>query len=433
MAELQLGRADYSRRVPKEARIQTRNRYFESNPVLNTTGVALIARPGLRRYAYVGAGPIRAIYTCPGDFSEALFVVSGTVLYRVDVDGTVTEIQAGLQATGWPRMAATAPIGTTPEYLFIADGAVLYCYIENSFAINSITGAPANNDVVVIDGTGSDEGSTYYQFTTGDVTADDANANGSEEYPWLVKVGANAAASWASFGYAISATGAAGTDYSTYLTANALVQTTSTDANSAYIRANTAGAAGNGIECTVTSPDSDIAWTSPTMTGGGSPQVFQVEVPGDVGVVDVAFCSSYIVVIPAQGNTINGRFYWIEPGETSINALDYATAERAPDPVNNVAVFQDQFWLAGTSTTEVWYFTGNIDAPAERLQGVTFERGTVAGTALAVKESMIIVDNDGGVFQISGALNRISNPSIEERIRESIQQQAAMDLAGQGN
>jgi hypothetical protein len=62
-----LARSDYFRGVAKEARILTRNRYFEGNPVLSEAQVALIARPGLRRWIYVGEGPIRpnGIYSQP--------------------------------------------------------------------------------------------------------------------------------------------------------------------------------------------------------------------------------------------------------------------------------------------------------------------------------------------------------------------------------
>ena len=82
--------------------------------------------------------------------------------------------------------------------------------------------------------------------------------------------------------------------------------------------------------------------------------------------------------------------------------------------------------MPGQTTTEVWYFTGDIDAPVTRLQGITFDRGTWEGTAIQVKTSMIIVDSDGGVFQIEGGIKRVSNSSVEERIREAMQKQAAL-------
>lgn len=418
MVDIPLARSDYFRAVAKEARIRTRNRYFEANPVLTATQVALIARPGLRRWLYVGEGPIRGIYSQPGSFNDALFVVSGPEWWRVDKDGTKTLLQAGIQGGGASvSMAGTGNIGDTPEFMFLADGSVLYLYIENGFARGTISGSPANNDVVRVD-------LMYYRFTNGSV---DAGAPaGTLANPWLVALGLNDAGSWENFGAAFGASGIPGTDYSTVLTANPVVQVVSTGATSLGVKATAAGALGNSVITTETG--AGIAWTAGTLTGGGAPSVTQVETPDDVGIISLGYIASYVVCVPAQGQGINGRFFWIDPGETVIDPLDFATAERAPDPIYSVVVFGDQFWLPGASTTEVWYFTGNDDSPVLRLQGVTFDRGTWEGTALQVKESMIIVDNDGGVFQIAGGLKRISRPDIEERVREAIQYQASQIL-----
>jgi len=414
MVDLPLGRADYHRSVAKEARIQTRNRYFEQNPVLTDGNSALIARPALRRWIYVGEGPIRAVYSQSGDFSEAAFVVSGNEWYRVDTDGTATLLQGGLQSGSAISMAATGFIGTTPEYLFMSDGRNLYLYIEDSYATGFISGSPANNDVIEI-------GGTYYKFTTASVDA--GSPAGTSANPWLVALGISSTIAWSNFSSALSATGTAGTTYSTVLVVNPSVQVIATDTTSVRVRADINGTLGNAI--TTTETGAGIAWLAGTLTGGGGPQVTQVETPDDVGVISLGYIASYVVVVPAQGAGINGRFYWIQPGETTIDALDFATAERAPDPIFGVVVFGDQFWLPGSTTTEVWYFTGNIDAPVQRLQGVTFDRGTWEGTAIQVKESMMIVDSDGGVFQIAGGLTRVSNPAIEERIRKAIQYQAS--------
>jgi hypothetical protein len=86
--------------------------------------------------------------------------VSDTEWYRVEKNGVKTLLQAGLQPTGSISMAGTANIGVTPEFMFMSDGRNLYCYIENGFAIGTISGSPANNDVVRV-------GSIYYKFTTG--------------------------------------------------------------------------------------------------------------------------------------------------------------------------------------------------------------------------------------------------------------------------
>jgi hypothetical protein len=416
MVDIPLSRSDYFRGVAKEARIRTRNRYFEQNPILTGQNSAMIARMGMTRYMYVGQDGIRGIYSQPGSFNGAAFVASGDNLWRVDTDGTKTFIGA----IGSPSpnnaviMAATANIGTTPAYLFVTGGGALNLYMENGYATGTISGTPANNDTVQI-------GGIYYKFTNGSVNA--GAPAGTLANPWLVALGVSAAAAWTNFSDAIDNSGTPGTQYSTALTANTTAKPTNRTGASVTVRATAIGTAGNTVATTETG--AAIAWTAATLTGGGGATWTQVQTPDDVGVLGLAFVASYVVVVPAQGNDINGRFYWIEPGETTIDPLNYATAERSPDPLTGIAVFGDQFWLPATATTEVWYFTGNIDQPVLRVQGVVFDRGAWEGTAIQVKDSMIIVDNEGAVFQVQGGTKRISRPDVEERIREAIQFQAA--------
>lgn len=409
MTDVPLSRSDYHRGVAKEARIETRNRYFEQNPVLTPGNFTMISRPALRRWLYVGNGPIRGVYSQPGTFNDDLFVVSDDAWYRVSKTGAITLLQAGIQPTGSIEQVGTANIGVTPEFMFMADGRNLYCYVENGFAKGTISGSPANNDVVRV-------GNVYYKFTTGSVDA--GTPLGTLAFPWLVAVGGTVTLSWANLAAAFDHSGIAGTQYSTALVANPDIVVIAVSATLVTVRATAIGALGNGVITTETG--AGMAWTAGTLTGGGTPNVTVVQTPDDVGVISLGYIASYVVVVPAQDEGVNGQFYWIDPGETTIDPLDFATAERAPDPILQVRVFVDQFWLPGTNTTEVWYFTGNADSPVARLQGVAFDRGTWEGTAVQVKESMIIVDTDGGVFQIAGGIKRISRPDIEERIRVAI-------------
>lgn len=415
--DIPLSRSDYFRGVAKEARIRTRNRYFEQNPILTDKQAALLARMGLRRYLYIGEGPVRATYSQSGSFSDALFVATGDALWRVDTDSTKTFIgnlgSPNIQNS--VSMAATSTIGETPAYLFVATGGAFMCYMENGYALGTISGSPANGNVVRI-------GAVYYQFTNGSVNA--GTPLGTLAFPWLVALGGSDTAAWQNLADAIGNMGVPGTQYSTALIASTEVIVQGNSTTTLSVRATAIGLLGNGVVTTETG--AGIAWTAGTLTGGGGPVWFQVATPDDVGIVSVGYIASHVVCVPAQGQGINGRFFWIDPGETTIDPLDFATAERAPDPVSEVVVFGDQFWLPGDGTTEVWYFTGNEDSPVLRVQGVVFDRGAWPGTAVKVKESMIIVDSDGGVFQISGAgaPKKISRPDVEERIREAIQYQA---------
>lgn len=419
MGDIALARSDYFRGVAKTARIRTRNRYFEQNPVLTAEQSALLARMGMKRWQYVGTGPIRGVYSQAGSFDDALFVASGEQLWRLEKDGTDTLIGTipSTDLKSSVSMAATSNIGTTPAYLFVAAGAGLMLYVENGFAQGTVTGTPTFADVLRID-------PVYYQFTNVSVNA--GTPAGTLANPWLVALGASSTEAWANFAAALGASGIAGTQYSTALVANAQVQVQTVAANLVTVRATVVGAPGNSIITTETG--AGIAWGSGTLTGGGAASWTQVTTPDDVGIVSLGYIASYVVAVPTQGQGINGRFYWIEPGETTIDALNFATAERAPDPISEVVVFGDQFWLPGDTTTEAWYFSGNFDAPVLRVQGVVFDRGAWEGTAVQVRDSMIIVDSGGAVFQITGGAKRISRPDIEERIRAAIQYQASLTI-----
>lgn len=413
--DIPLARGDYQRTIAKEARIRLRNRYFEQNPVLNDEPTALLARPGLRRWMPVGDGPIRSVYSEPGAFGDDLFVASGDKLYRVSVSGVVTLIGdiPSLNPKSSVSMAATSNIGTTPAYLFVASGSSLMCYMEDGYAHADVSGSPADADTIRV-------GDTYYRFVSGSV--DTGTPAGTLANPWLVKQGPAVLDSWRNFANALAATGVSGTDYSSALTANPSATITFYTGSTVRVRALAAGVIGDLIPVTTTG--NAIVWSSATLMGGGEPFWFQVKVPEDYGIISLAYIASHIVAVPTQGQDINGRFYWIKPGETIIDALDFATAERAPDPIHSVVVMGDQFWLMGTSTTEVWYFTGNIQSPVARMQGVVYDRGTWEGTTIRVGDSLILVDPEGAVFKLDGGISRISRPDVEQRIRQAIQRQA---------
>lgn len=418
MVDIPLGTSDWKRSVADEPDVAILNRYYEQNPTNLSTQVALLSRPSLKRYLSVGAGPIRSIYSQPGSFEDALFVVSYDEIYRVDQDETVTFIANGLAGASLkssPSMAATAKLGGTPEYLYIADGKVLWVYTEDGFAFGELTASStiASTDEVKI-------GDIYYKWTSGSVDA--GTPDGTVTNPWLVAVGVDNATSLDNLRVAIIAGLGQGTAYSTVLAANPDIVSTSSSSLHLEIRAILPGAGGNGLTTTVIS-GSTVSWGSGTLLHGGEPSFTQVIVPDDVGVVSVGYVAGFIIVVTAQGFGVNGRFYWINPGEVTIDPLNFATAERSPDPVISVRVVGDQFWLLGTNSTEVWYPTGDSTGitPFARVQGRLFDSGVWGGTDIAIRDTVVLVDNDGVVYAITGAgPKRISNSSIEERMREGI-------------
>lgn len=411
---------DAYRAVAKTPRIAFKNRLVEQNPVLTQNPVAAIARPAMRKFVEVGDGPIRSMYSASGLFDDSLFVVSGPNLYTLSVGGTVTFLgEISTNPLGDVSWAAVAGIGEVPSRLFFAEGGVLWVYSANGEARGQLqaSGAIVNGDVVRID-------DTYYQFTSGSV--DSGTPAGTAGAPWLVDIGVTDAASLDNLRHAINDTGTAGTTYSTALTEHPTVLCNAVSAADLFVAAKTYGADGNTIVTTETG--TNLSWGGGTLSGGGAPALRQVNMPNDVGAISVAHINSYVIVVPVQSEDLQttGRFYWVNPGETVVDDLDFATAERASDNVNQVKVFGNKFWLPGATTVETWITTGDPDAPMQRFDSILYDRGSWEGTAVQVKDSLIIADEHGGVFRISGGLERISRPDIEERIRKAIQQQEVL-------
>lgn len=406
------------RTVAEASQLIVKNRFFEQNPALNDSPASAISRPTLKKFTEIGTGPVRKLYSQSGLFNDALFAVSGTDLYKIDAatgaDTLIGTISSN--SLGDVSMASTAPIGTeVPAYLFIAEGGVLWVYTDNGQALGHLTASSqvSNGDVVRID-------SVYYQFVTSGV--DTGSPAGTVGNPWLVLIGANSTASMYNLYLAINALGTAGTTYSTALTAHATVSGYNQSGDDLYVVANVIGTAGNAIVTTETS--ATLSWAAATLENGGSPMLRQVLTPDDVGAISLAHINSYVIVVPTQDAELAGRFYWINPGEIEIDPLDYATAERSPDKIHQVVVFGEMFWLCGQKTTEPWITTGDLAAPMSRFSGILFDRGSWEGTAIQVKDSLIVVDEDGGVFQIANGQKRISTPAIEEKIRRAILNQA---------
>ncbi len=407
-----------ARQVAAEPVITLKNRYAEQNPRLNDTPVSLISRPRLKKFTEVGSGHIRKVFSTPGVFADELFVVSGTDLYRGGYDGAFDLIGTiSTSITGDVSMCAVAPIGTTPAFLYIAEGGVLWVYTENGQASGhlDITGTIANNDTVEIDG-------VYYKWVSTSVDA--GTPAGTVGSPWLVAKGTNNGEAMTNLYNAINLTGVAGTDYSTGTVQHTSMFAGSVSATDLYVYAIEFGISGNGKSLTETS--ANAAWTAATTAGGGADQIRQVMVPDDSGAISVAQINSYVIVVPTQTEEINGRFFWINPGETKIDPTDFATAERSPDGINQVVVFGEMFWLMGQNTTEPWITTGDQTAPVERFKGVLYDRGAWAGTAVQIKDRLVTIDEDGGVWMIAGGAQRVSSPDIEEKIRRAIHKAALL-------
>ncbi len=138
-----------------------------------------------------------------------------------------------------------------------------------------------------------------------------------------------------------------------------------------------------------------------------------VAFPDSAPVVWIGRLGGYFLAI--RGND-SQRFYWSTDGLTW-NALDFASAERRPDPLIGGLVIGDELWLFGTKTVEFFYQTTDTDAPFQRIAGRAYQRGCAARDTIALHDNAATWVGDNRIVFRGGAVpERISTHSIEERL-----------------
>jgi hypothetical protein len=135
--------------------------------------------------------------------------------------------------------------------------------------------------------------------------------------------------------------------------------------------------------------------------------------PDYADVVDIDTLNGYLLIA-----TGSGRFYWLVPGATAIDGLDFATAESAADGLVGVRRLVDEFGLFGASSVEVWQTTGDPDAPFNRAAGRQFDRGCVSrDTIQRFDNSILWVGDDLSIYRFSSVPGDQGDPSMSERLR----------------
>lgn len=103
---------------------------------------------------------------------------------------------------------------------------------------------------------------------------------------------------------------------------------------------------------------------------------------------------------------------------TSYSALDFATAESLPDNLVRVFAINNELWLFGDTTIEIWGNTGNATFPFERIRGTYIEVGTQAKYSVVNdQEGIFWLGDDNSIYQgIGYQAKRISTNPIEYAI-----------------
>jgi hypothetical protein len=147
----------------------------------------------------------------------------------------------------------------------------------------------------------------------------------------------------------------------------------------------------------------------------------QIDDPDFPGAVTVGYLNGYFVF-----NEPNSQRVWITSllDGTSIDPLDFASAEGSPDGLISVLVSHREAWLFGTNSVEVWYDSGAADFPLTPVQGALNEVGCIAPFSVAKLDNGIFwlgadARGQGIVYRANGyTAQRVSTHSIEWQIQQ---------------
>jgi len=147
-------------------------------------------------------------------------------------------------------------------------------------------------------------------------------------------------------------------------------------------------------------------------------QIGDVDFPG---AVTVGYLDGYFVF-----NEPNSQRVWVTSllDGTSIDPLDFASAEGSPDQLVSLIVDHREAWLFGTNSVEVWYDAGTPDFPLQRIQGAYNEIGCAAAYSVAKLDNTLFwlgkdARGQGIVYRANGYTGqRISTHAIEWHIQQ---------------
>ena len=147
----------------------------------------------------------------------------------------------------------------------------------------------------------------------------------------------------------------------------------------------------------------------------------QISDPDFAGAVTVAYLDGYFVF-----NQPNSQILWVTQllDGTSVDPLDFASAEGSPDGVVGIIADHRELWVFGTDSVEVWYDSGAADFPLTRIQGAFNEIGCVSAYTIAKMDNGLFwlgtdARGQGIVYRANGYTGqRISTHAIEYAIAQ---------------
>jgi hypothetical protein len=165
-----------------------------------------------------------------------------------------------------------------------------------------------------------------------------------------------------------------------------------------------------------------IACNGPGFIYNANTNVFAQITDSDyLGAVTVSYIDGYFVF-----NEPNSQKIWVTAllDGTSVNPLEFASAEGAPDNIVGIIADHRELWVFGDNSVEVWYNSGDVDFPFTRIQGAFNELGCAAAFSIAKMDNGLFwlgkdARGQGIVYRANGYTGqRISTHAVEWQIQQ---------------
>ena len=117
------------------------------------------------------------------------------------------------------------------------------------------------------------------------------------------------------------------------------------------------------------------------------------------------------------------RFGVSDAGDpTSVDGLNYATAESYPDDIVQIYAFNERVYIGGETSLEIWYNSGEGSPPFDRIQQSTTEVGVASPFSMANSdEYLYFLGSDNAVYRVSAYQPESVTPSaICKELREAV-------------
>lgn len=364
------------------------NLWIEPGPQGGRSPATLIGAPNAKAFASgMDSGPIRAMIDALG----YVWALSAGTVYYIDSAGTATA--AGgitVDTTGWACMATD---GETVAITANRSGYVISGQAASGTL--TLTGNAVDAETVII-------GSTTYTWRTAITAA-----------AYDVLIGASASASLDNLISAINRTGAAGIAYSEATTRHTSVSAAPGAGDTMVVTALTAGVSGNTIATTETMTNGSFG--AATLGAGVNFTVSAITDPDFPGATSVDFADGYMLfTTPDSGQWFISDLY----DSGTYDALDFTTAEAAPD--NNVRLIVDhgEVLIFGEKSIEPYSNQGAADFPFVRVPGGRIERGCAAKASVAKMDNSVFFVGDDRIVYRLDRYNpvKISTPELDHAL-----------------